>query len=581
MGMTRQLEQLTVITERVDDIPVLIASMERMGLAELVDEHFAPHGNWRGISLGRMLTGWLAHVLSEADHRLNRVQDWVAKRGETLRGCLDTELRDLDFTDDRLAIGLDRLSDDQDWAEFEQALTRRTIRAYALTPQCVRIDSTTASGRWAVTEEGLFQFGHSKDHRPDLPQVKVVLSTLDPLGMPVATQVVSGEKADDPLYIPAIDQVRAGVGQRGLLYVGDCKLMSLATRAHLQAGGDSYLGPFSLVQVSSETLGDYLAPVWANAQPLTDVYHRRADGEQEHIAAGFERSETLTASSGGQTSAWVERRLVIHSFAHAKVAEAALRRQVEQARRAIEALNERKRGKKRCTDAESWQQAAEAIVTQQVGAAHAGLLVWQVTEQTQERHTRQYGDRPAETRIQRQCSISVQLDELALQQAIRRLGWRVYGTNAPSSELSLTKAVLAYRAEYLVERNFGRLKGKPLTLTPMYLQDDQRATGLIRLLSICLRVLTLLEHVARSRLAETGEKLRGLYAGNPTRATDRPTTEALLHGFKDIFLSLVTLGEHTYRHLTPLSELQLKTLNLLGFSIDIYTKLAAHSGNPP
>ena len=92
----------------------------------------------------------------------------------------------------------------------------------------------------------MFQFGHSKDHRPDLAQAKVMLATLDPLGMPLVAQVVSGEKADDPLYIPAIDQVRSGVGRRGLLYVGDSKLMALATRAHLVVGGDYYLGPLAL-----------------------------------------------------------------------------------------------------------------------------------------------------------------------------------------------------------------------------------------------------------------------------------------------------------------------------------------------
>jgi transposase len=83
-------------------------------------------------------------------------------------------------------------------------------------------------------------------------------STLDPLGMPISVQVVSGEKADDPLYIPAIKQVRSGLEQRGLLYVGDCKIMSLETRAYLQAGQDYYLGPFSKVQIPDETLEDYL-----------------------------------------------------------------------------------------------------------------------------------------------------------------------------------------------------------------------------------------------------------------------------------------------------------------------------------
>lgn len=571
-------EQLAVTIERVDDIPVLIASMDRLGLAELVDEYFVLHGNWRGLSLGKVLTGWLAHILSEGDHRLNRVEDWAAKRVGTLRGCLDAGLRALDFTDDRLAISLDILSDDQRWAQFETALNRRTIQVYDLKPDRVRIDSTTASGYWQVTEEGLFQLGHSKDQRPDLPQVKVVLSTLDPLGMPVATQVVSGEKADDPLYIPAIDQVREGVGRRGLLYVGDCKLMSLETRAHLQAGGDFYLGPFSLVQIPQETLDAYLQPVWTEEQPLTVVYRSRAEGEQEPIATGFERSEALTAIVDGQAIAWRERRLVIRSLAHAKAAEAGLHGRLEKAQSAITALNERKRGKERLTDAESLRQAAEAILHRQ---GVAGLLVLQVTEQVAERQVRKYGARPAETRIQRQISVLVQRDESAIQQAIRRLGWRVYGTTSPASELSLRQALLAYRDEYLVERNFGRLKGKPLSLTPMYLEDDRRATGLIRLLSVGLRVLTLLEHVARCRLAETGEKLRGLYAGNPMRATDRPTTEAMLQGFKDIFLSFVTLGEQTYCQLTPLSELQLKILNLLCFPAGIYTGLADHSANPP
>ncbi|MBU4226115.1 MAG: IS1634 family transposase [Chloroflexi bacterium] len=569
---------LTVTTERVDDIPVLIASLERMGLAELADEHFVPHGNWQGISPGKMLTGWLAHILSEADHRLNQVEDWAAKRNETLSVCLGCDVRALDFSDDRLAIGLDLLSDDQHWAQFETALNQRTIRVYDLKPKCVRIDSTTASGHWQVTEDGLFQFGHSKDYRPDLPQVKVILSTLDPLGMPVATQVVSGDKADDPLYIPAIDQVREGVGRCGLLYVGDCKMMALETRAHLQVGADHYLGPFSLTQIPQKTLDDYLKPVWAKEQPLIAVDRGGTDGKKEKIAEGFERRETLTTVVAGKEETWIERRLVVRSLSHAKAAEAALRNRLEKAQTAIEALNERKQGKERFTEVELLRQAAEALLKQHEVER---LLVLQYAEQTQERHMRKYGSRPAGTRIERQVSVSVQRDETAIQEAIRRLGWRVYGTNCPQSELSLEQAVLAYREEYLVERNFGRLKGKPLTLTPMYLEDDRRATGLIRLLSVGLRALTLLEHVTRCRLAETGEVLTGLYAGNPTRATDRPTTEAMLRCFEDIFLSFITLGEQTYRHLTPLSELQQKILNLLDFPVSIYTTLSADSKKPP
>ncbi len=43
-----------------------------------------------------------------------------------------------------------------------------------------------------VSAEGLSQCGHSKDYRPDLPHVKVMQAILGALGMPRATNEVSG-----------------------------------------------------------------------------------------------------------------------------------------------------------------------------------------------------------------------------------------------------------------------------------------------------------------------------------------------------------------------------------------------------
>jgi transposase len=90
------------------------------------------------------------------------------------------------------------LSHDTPWQAFAGVFTRQWLRVYDLQPERVRLDTTTASGSWRVTEDGLFQFGHSQDHRPDLPPVKVMLSVLDPLGLPVATDVMPGQRADDP-----------------------------------------------------------------------------------------------------------------------------------------------------------------------------------------------------------------------------------------------------------------------------------------------------------------------------------------------------------------------------------------------
>ncbi len=571
-------EELTVTTECVDDIPLLITWMERMGVITLTNEHFPAHGNWQGLDLGRVLVGWLAHILSEADHRLNQVEEWAAGRIETLSGCLGVAVRALDFSDDRLASVLDALSEDEEWAAFEASLNRRTLRVYDLRPERIRLDSTTASGYWQVSEDGLFQLGHSKDHRPELPQLKVMVAALDPLGMPVATQVVAGNQADDPLYIPAIEQVRAGLERRGLLYVGDVKMMALATRAHLQVGQDNSLGPLSALQVPPEELARALQAVWNGEQALLSVERPNSEGQIEKIAEGYEVQATQTAVVNGQEVRWNERRLFIRSLLQAEAAATALRKRLEHAAEALQALNERKQGKRRLPDEAALREAIAAVLKRhQV----EGLLTVHITEQVQTRQLRKYGNRAAATRLERTFLVAVQRNEAAIAQAVRLLGWRVYATNAPQDRLSLEQAVLAYRAEYLVERNFGRLKGKPLSLTPMYLQDDQRATGLTRLLSIGLRVLTLIEHVARKKLQQTGEKLSGLYAGNPKRATERPTTEALLRAFEGIFLSFVQIDGRSYRHITPLSELQRKILDLLDIPVSIYSSLAVNSVNPP
>ncbi len=96
----------------------------------------------------------------------------------------------------------------------------------------------------------------------------------------------------------------------------------------------------------------------------------------------------------------------------------------------------------------------------------------------------------------------------------------------------------------------------------MYVQRDDHATGLIRLVSIALRVLTLLECVVRRRLGAEGATLSGLSAGNPKRETTRPTAERLLEGFQEVTLTVIKGAGRVYRSLTALSPRQERILEL-------------------
>jgi len=62
-------DKLRIITERVDDIPLLIAQMIRMGLREIIDRHIPQHGNQRKLSWGWTTVIWMAHIITEGDHR--------------------------------------------------------------------------------------------------------------------------------------------------------------------------------------------------------------------------------------------------------------------------------------------------------------------------------------------------------------------------------------------------------------------------------------------------------------------------------------------------------------------------------
>ena len=562
--------KLTIKTERVDDTPLLLAHQKRMGIPKLLNEVFDVHGNWQGLSFGWVTAVWLSHILSEADHRMSHVQPWAKRRRETLSACTGQLVRVLDFSDDRLSIALRTISDDDQWAEFESRLNQHLVRVYKLKPRQIRVDPTTCSGYWEVSSDRLFQFGHSKDRRPDLPQVKVVLSALDPLGMPIATDVVAGNRADDPLYIPAIERVREGLDQEGLLYIGDSKMGAIGTRAFIQAGKDHYLCPLSKVQLPEEELETYLKPVWDEEQELTDIYRKRTDGKRMLIAKGYERTVELTAEVQDQSISWTERHLVVRSLKQVRAAKTRMRKKLKKAQDELWALNERGRGKKRYENVAELREKAESLM-----AEHKveGLLHLDFRVISHKRQIRGYRDRPTRTVVEKDARLSVSIDEAAVEERLRRKAWRVYATNTPVEKLPLSQTVLAYRNQYLVERNFGRLKGRPLSVTPMYLHRDDHATGLIRLLSIGLRILTLLDFVIRRCLAQEDDELAGLYAGNPKRATPRPTAERILEAFEHITLTVIREPPPTRRHLTSLSSLQRRILDLLGFSTDIYTRL--------
>jgi transposase len=163
---------------------------------------------------------WLAYILTEGDHRTVSVETYLQGMRHTLSHLTAPVIEPLDCSDDRLSHLLNHLSKPASWHQSEHDVNARSIGVYDLPQDVIRCDATTVSGQHEVTAEGLVQFGQSKDD-PTRPQSNGMKGSLGPWGMPLSTDVLSGERAGDGLYLPIIERMRSGLNKTGLLFVGD------------------------------------------------------------------------------------------------------------------------------------------------------------------------------------------------------------------------------------------------------------------------------------------------------------------------------------------------------------------------
>ena len=565
----------TTTSERIDELPLLIYWLKQMKVDAIIDQELGPpHGNWEGLSYGEVALGFIAYILMACRHFLSPVEDWAEQHLASLSQALGKPVQAQDFTDDRLAVLLTHLGDEATGPgeQIEQALGQHLIRAYALPTETARIDLTTVSVHHQPDgDNGLMRFGHSKDHRPDLRQFKALLGTLDPVGLPLATATLSGEQADDPQYVPAWERLVATIGRPDFLTVGDSKLASLGNCARIHSGGGFYLAPRPM---TGQTPAELQAWVLDPPAPLEPIRLPDQAESEPPVGQGFEVAVTCTWQNPDTQApvTWTERRLIVQSTAHAERQRAGLQARLTKAQAALTALNARP-----ASERADLEQRAQAILKRHQVSDYLSLSFReQVTCATRYVGRGRPGPhRPTQTVESRTWTVRVYRRPAAIALFNHLAGWRVYVTNAPATRLSLAGAVNCYRQEWQPEHGFHRLKGGLLAIAPLYLRDDNRIRGLLVLLGIALRVLTLTEFVVRRDLAASGETLKGLYAGNPNRATNRPTAERLLNAFDNLTLYRHVTESEVWYEVTPLSSLQRRILQALGIPASVYAPPAA------
>lgn len=590
-------ETLSLIHERVDDIPLLIGLMQQLKLVKVLDEHLGNHAHHQGASNGTIAMVWLAYILSEGDHRKSHVQEWAERHRHSLERLLGFCFRAVEFNDDRLGLLLHRFSKPGVWEAIEEELWEQAVLVYEVEVKRIRLDSTTTYGYHQVNEEGIMQLGYSKDHRPDLPQLKLMAAAAEPSGYLLGSEVYSGESSDDGLYIPMIQRVGALLSRkatratesggfakgidshqpvRGLLYCGDSKMSALPTRAHIAREGNFYLTVLPLSHENSGVVESWIARIVEGEEPARLIWQ----GE-EVLAGGYEFSRALAAKVNGQEVDWSERVAVIRSVALAARQDQQLEARLSKAEEALKKLTPGK-GKPVYEPESALQEAISAILKQYKveGLLNIG---WEKQQTTRERFIGQGRPGPARPKcmqtLLRYAVREVSRNQQAIESQKHRHGWQILISNIPAEYLPFEELLLAYRGGWCLERDNHLLKDKPLGIRPLYVRNDDQIRGLTYLLTIALRILTLIEIQVRQGLRQNQQVMRGLYPGLPKKASDRPTAPLLLKAISksEITLTQFIRGEIFQWHLTPLPELVTQVLGYLKLSSSIYTCLIENS----
>jgi transposase len=554
--------------EAIDDLALLSATFNQYRLSELFDEHLPDHGNWTGISGGKVVCGWLLYMLSQADHRLSHVQDWAARRIGVLAALLnEPEVCELDFSDDRLGRLLDRMSHNDGWASFEQALGQVFIEVYTHLGLCqpdamsiIRCDSFNAP---QFRKPGLlFGMGYTKHRRNDQAQCKVMVAALDPWALPLAVDVVRGSGPDYEHYLPLIERARQTISGRGTLYVGDSQWSSAANRLAIHQAGDYYLSPLNLKQCGAELRRHYLdqLPVDIDELPGIDP----PDSPQQRA-----RYYELNHAMSHDGVAWTERRILCYSAAYADKHITAFDKRLAAAETKLRALTVYKRGRKNPKTLAELHRRIGLIL----GEAQLADCFTIDTQQTiTYRQVQKWKDRPARTVEQVSLSLDLVRNEDVIAAQRQRKGWQLYATNVGEHVLGPAELIGQYRNEYRIEHLFDYAINRDMDLLPLYLHHEHRVKGLIKLIFVGMRFSSSIQTRARQELQRQAGQLDGVYAGNKGRKTARPTTPMLLRQLRGIAMVFMETAGQQQVQLSELNHTQCRILELLHLP-NIYQEL--------
>jgi len=547
-------------------LPVIGRFLERIDLAGTLARHL-PAGDGRTTLPAATAIGVLVANLCVEREPLYGLAGWAAGFEAGLLGLEPGEAGLLN--DDRVGRALDQLFD-ADRASLLTELVLRAVREFGVDCSQLHNDSTSVvlhgdytaadgherGGKPTVTAAR----GHSKDHRPDLKQLVLILTVTADGAVPLAHRLIAGNTSDDRTHIDTWDDLRALTGQAGFLYVADSKLCTREQMSHIDREGGRFVTVLPRTRREDGQLRDWMT---SSAPEFTEAVRRPGKrlGDPEQV---WRVAPAPFPSSEGHRIVWV------HSTVKQYRDETARHERIQRTLHALAELNERLAGPRaRITTRVGVHDAANEIVDTSSAEQYVTFTVTETIEETfrQEKRGRPGNDTRYRKLTKTRFQVTTHLDAEQVRHDAGSDGCFPLISN--DHQLTETQLLLAYRYQPNLEKRHHQLKSVQ-DAAPVTLKSPARIEALFACQFIALLCCCLIERELRN--AMRSQQITDLPIYPEDRSCTAPTAARVFDHLAPLQRHRLTRDRQTVQTFEPqLTPLQAQLLDLLGVPTDAYT----------
>lgn len=515
---------LTLHSRAIGVLPIVNRLIARCRLKETLGQFLPAEDARQRVSTATAILLLVRNILISREP-IYGLGQWAACYACELLDLSEDQLKSLN--DDRVGRALDRLFDAA-IPEMVMQITRDVVQEFELDLSELHNDSTTVKfyGAYEEFEQPTerrgkqtvaIEYGHSKDHRPDLKQLLYTLTITDDGGVPIYVTTDSGNTHDDNTHIPTWNLLRELTGRSDFLYVADCKLASSKNLRHIDRQGGRFI---SVLPKNRRESREMMRTLEQQPESLrwTVLY-------EEHDQDGVvcQRYKTLREE---QLTADGYRLLWIHSLAKADSDDEGRVKAIDNT------IDELIHLRSRLQSPRSRMRERHRVATEvDKILARRGmerLIKVELIHQEQVKLRKRSRGRPSKNtqytrEVKPRFDLSWQVDAEALEQARRTDGVFPLVTN--DNTLSAEAILRAYKRQPIIEKRFSQLK-TDFVVAPVYLKEVSRIESLLCVYFLVLLLQTLMER--ELRLAMKDHELESLPLYPEGRACRHPTARRVI-----------------------------------------------------